>query len=370
MARLTGLFDARMKWIFRCSCGLATLLLLGSLLYVLYVHVLQGSVVYTAPPRVPRVEVAPPLSEVRMSEELVFTGDVMLGRHVELLSGRNGTAYITNMIADFLNAEERVVITNFESAMATPHRPSPSGSFQFSTHPDTLAVLSEINTSYASLANNHALDYGNTGYETASSSLAVLGITSFGHPTAIDGRSITYIESTDYTIGLLGIHTLFNEPNKVAIAAALAEMSAQSDFQVAYVHWGVEYELVHARKQAELVSTLAAAGIDLVVGHHPHVTQDIQIVDGIPVFYSLGNFIFDQYFSKNVQEGYLLGITFVDDMVEYRLYPHTSAAARSQPALMSDGLSGEYLTALAARSDERLAEGIVAAAFSLPLPAQ
>ncbi|NCS97807.1 MAG: CapA family protein, partial [Candidatus Pacebacteria bacterium] len=53
-----------------------------------------------------------------------------------------------------------------------------------------------------------------------------------------------------------------------------------------------------------------AAGADIIIGSHPHVVQQHESINGVPVYYSLGNFVFDQYFEENVRRGLLLKVTF------------------------------------------------------------
>ena len=95
-------------------------------------------------------------------------------------------------------------------------------------------------------------------------------------------------------------------------------------------------------------------GADAIIGHHPHVVQDIQVYQGVPVFYSLGNFVFDQYFSSAVQEGLLLKLTLTEAGANYELIPTTSIGSRSRPQLMSPYEREHFLTGLATRSAPKL----------------
>src|SRR5690606_37322647 len=92
----------------------------------------------------------------------------------------------------------------------------------------------------------------------------------------------------------------------------------------------------HTTVQESLAHILIERGIDAVVGHHPHVVQDIAIYKGAPIFYSLGNFIFDQYFSSEVQEGALLEVHIENTSVVFRVIPIESHDVRSQPTFAHD----------------------------------
>jgi Bacterial capsule synthesis protein PGA_cap len=285
---------------------------------------------------------------------IYFTGDVMLGRYVETLLAREQIRPF-----DFIRlfASSTAVVTNFESAIALPHVPTPSGGMQFSTALASLRILNDLSVTYASLANNHGRDYGEDGYQNAIAQLTKRGITPFGDPVRVSTTSLVYIPYGAEVIGIIGIHTLFNKPTAADLQPLIRQLAASSSVQLAYIHWGNEYELMHSQSQADLAVLLVELGIDGIVGHHPHVTQDIVMVAGVPVFYSLGNFIFDQYFSPDVQEGLVLGLTVTPTSLEFTLHPHYQCA-RSTPCAMIATTSALYLDALAKRSDPALGDQI------------
>ncbi len=299
---------------------------------------------------------------------LIFTGDVLLARNVEQLMKRHGPAYPFLYLQDVF-ARSNAVVANFESAIPNRHIPTPAYTFAFSTNAAYVPLLRQIGITHVSLANNHATDYGEVGYNESIATLQASNITPFGHPRVLATTSITYIEQDGYRIGILGIHTLFVAPQKSQLEALLKEMSNQSDLQIAYIHWGTEYEDSHNLAQRALADTLIDMGIDTIIGHHPHVTQDIQIIKNVPVFFSLGNLIFDQYFSIAVQQGYLLGLSITENKLNYSLIPVTSIGSFSQPRLMDQSEKNVFLTNLASRSDqthsENIKQGKVIVSFSL-----
>lgn len=303
--------------------------------------------------------VEPVVAEAVLPEEqLVLTGDVMLGRHVEYLMDEHGVEYPTARITDWFQASGTKTVVNFESAIAATHTRTPSGAMRFSTPTSSLALLQSLNTVAASLANNHTGDYGAVGYQNAVTALRAVGVEPFGHFVTNATSSITYLTVDSVTVALVGFHTLFKEPTNTEVQALIAQAKQNADFVIAYVHWGDEYKLVHNQRQETLAHLLIDTGADLVVGHHPHVTQDIQMYRDSLIFYSLGNFIFDQYFSPDVLEGLLLSLTFDTDSYFIVLQPQTSADSRSQPRLMTTEESAAFLKSLAARSDESLRESI------------
>jgi gamma-polyglutamate biosynthesis protein CapA len=303
------------------------------------------------------------VAEKEPPERLLFLGDVMLGRHVEVLAKRHGISYLTAAMVP-ITASNITIVANFESAMATPHKPTESGEMRFSTDRSLLPVLRELGVTHASLANNHALDYSVSGYENTKAELSALGIVPFGHPTVLSSSSISYQVVAGTKVAVIGIHTLFVEPSTSALTTVVKEASANSDLQIAYVHWGNEYELVHSSSQKAVAQVLVDAGIDVIIGHHPHVTQDIGLIEGIPVFYSLGNFIFDQYFSKDVKEGYSVQLEVTSDALQFTLIPHRQEV-KSQITPLTGVEKAVFLEALAARSDLTIATEIMAGTITI-----
>ncbi|NTU99490.1 CapA family protein, partial [Candidatus Falkowbacteria bacterium] len=101
----------------------------------------------------------------------------------------------------------------------------------------------------------------------------------------------------------------------------VSEAKKQADFVVVNIHWGVEYKHDFSKKQQTVGHALIDAGADAIIGHHPHVTQGIEVYNNKPIFYSLGNFIFDQYFSKDTQEGFAVGLFVGNGTTTAHLFP-------------------------------------------------
>ncbi|HFC36337.1 MAG TPA: hypothetical protein ENJ49_01525, partial [Candidatus Moranbacteria bacterium] len=96
---------------------------------------------------------------------------------------------------------------------------------------------------------------------------------------------------------------------------------AKSDFIVVYSHWGREYKLVNSERQQKLAHQFIDAGADLIIGAHPHVVQPIEIYKNKAIFYSLGNFVFDQYFSDNVRSILGVGVLLENKKIKFTLIP-------------------------------------------------
>ena len=98
--------------------------------------------------------------------------------------------------------------------------------------------------------------------------------------------------------------------NKENLEAAIAEARQVSDVVIAMPHWGPEDVAIPNWLQRNLAQQLVDAGADLVVGNHTHVVQAIQEINGVPVFYGLGNFVFDQTWADDHQQGVILLVKF------------------------------------------------------------
>jgi poly-gamma-glutamate synthesis protein (capsule biosynthesis protein) len=248
--------------------------------------------------------------------------------------------------------------------MSESHVETPAYDMRFSVDDAFLPALKEAHFTHLSLANNHSFDHGQGGYKNAISMLEMNSLTAFGNGETIDNNSITYLSTNRGTIALIGINATQRIPSDEEIAKVFLSASRHSSFQVAFIHWGNEYEPKHSSTQRILAEILVSAGADLIVGHHPHVVQDVDIVKGVVVFYSLGNYIFDQYFSKEVQNGLVIALDLQNNPTLI-LTPTTAVNNLSQPTPMAVADQQKFLHDLSLRSHPSLMEKIKAG--SVPL---
>jgi gamma-polyglutamate biosynthesis protein CapA len=333
---------------------------------------LVGVLIYTGPIQsfipsfaINDVEVISLPGESSATTSIIMTGDIMLARHVESLMNKNGSDYPYRDLK-WLTDTRAYVVGNFESALPATHVKSPTGTFRFSTAATHIPALKAAGFTHLSLANNHALDYGPTDFVNMQNVLSEHDFETFGHPTKVSTSSVTYLELPDETVAIIGLHTLFNEPSRADLESLMTQVNEKSDTQIAYVHWGVEYEHLPATSQRELATQLIKLGVDLVVGHHPHVTQSVELIDEVPVFYSLGNFIFDQYFSPAVQDGLVLKLEKGSEGLAITLIPVTSRDSQARPRQMTDDERTTYLAKLATWSSPELSAALTSGQLTLP----
>ena len=303
-----------------------------------------------------------------LPKRISFVGDVMLARHVETLMSQHGSDYVFKKI-DSLNSKNNYLIGNFEGSIPKKHKKTPDFNLTFSVDDKYVSELQAFGFTHLSLANNHSLDYKKSGYTNTVKVLSKNELQTFGHPTAVNSNSITYVDVSGYKVAVIGLHTLFVEPNSEELVETFTEANQNSDIQIVYIHWGDEYRLEQNSTQRAFAKKLIALGTDLIVGHHPHVVQGIEKIDDVIVFYSLGNFVFDQYFSDAVRQGLVLDLE-IKDSVKIKLKPIISHLASSQPQSMTKEEKQEFLRLLAKRSSSQLEEEILVGEVILPFDLQ
>jgi poly-gamma-glutamate synthesis protein (capsule biosynthesis protein) len=184
-----------------------------------------------------------------------------------------------------------------------------------------------------------------------------------GHPYRID-------QNYAYTRNINGRHFSFVSLNATSyfdVNAATAlitnlKKKHRGTFLMVLIYWGNEYNLIQNDAQRSLAHKLVDSGADLIIGSHPHVVQGIESYNDRLIFYSLGNFIFDQYFSSKTQEGLMLSLEVGEKKANCRPIPLEST--RSQPQIMTTAKTKEWLTHLSSRSSSSLKDQILEGALT------
>lgn len=302
----------------------------------------------------PKVEV---VQEEMKPRSLSFVGDIMLARRVETYLDAYGSDYAYSNLPEV--SSSTVLFGNFEAAIPEVHKHTPDLTFSFSVDEQHIPALRAYGFQYMSLANNHAFDKGSEGFVNTTNVLSEQGLKSFGVPDELGTTSIAYVELAEKTVAVIGLHALGKKLDSTSLKKIFEKASEQTELQIVYVHWGTEYQPVHSKAQSDLAHTLVEMGAEAVIGHHPHVVQDIELYKGVPIFYSLGNFIFDQYFSTEVQEGLWVEMEVAaDNSVEYTLKGVTSIGSWSVPRFMSAYENDVFLQTLAKKSTKSIYEQI------------
>ncbi len=266
---------------------------------------------------------------------LLFFGDLMLDRNVAArLENRDLNWLLEGLNVDVNFSQFDLVGANLEGAVTKDgEHYAPHNLYDFAFLPARVAELKEYNFSYFSLANNHFSDQGPVGVQSTRDNLGASGFYFSGDIDArVSEHSWQLVTIKDKKFALVSLSMVYNNFDEEAVKSLLAKIRPQADYLLINIHWGVEYEHKHRPFQERLGRLLVDEGADVVIGHHPHVVQGMEIYRGRPIFYSLGNFIFDQYFSVDTQEGLALRMKIKGDQLEIELWPLESA--RSVPRLM------------------------------------
>ena len=269
---------------------------------------------------------------------IAVTGDVMFGRKMPAVldSGESPFRFVENVTK---NAD--VLLVNFENPVTTSSY-AVKGDVPLKANPKYTYLLANANDNVvASQANNHALDYGEAGLNESIKNLKDAGIYAIGAGNNINEASqpVT-IESGDRKITILNYMDAdnFREYSGVmdpatanssgysAYDTELAQRQVQearengSSIIIAYLHYGNEYSRSPNENQIKISHELINDGADIVIGSHTHVTQGVEMYNGKPIFYNLGNFIFDQS-NPATHTSYFLNLALHEDNCTVTLYP-------------------------------------------------
>lgn len=195
-------------------------------------------------------------------------------------------SYFFREVKSVFEADD-LTIVNFEGTLTTRGERKDK-TFAFRGKPEYTSILTEGSVEAVNLANNHSFDYGNDSYEDTKMYLTDAGIISFGY----DRNAVMDIKGVK--VGLIGIYEL---PYGMESANLLREniesvKSEGAQLIIVSFHWGSEKENYPDSIQKELAHIAIDEGAHLVLGHHPHVLQGIEVYKGRNIVYSLGNFCF------------------------------------------------------------------------------
>jgi poly-gamma-glutamate synthesis protein (capsule biosynthesis protein) len=248
---------------------------------------------------------------------LVFAGDVLLSRNIGDIIARESPEFPFEHVYDILH-EGDVTMGNLESPLSDLNdtRCDKDAHYCFRATPESVHGLVYAGFDIMTLANNHALDYGpavlnDTMVRLSSSGIRYCGVNQGTGDIIQDAVIISdprlkvaylcfndiwfYDNTTGYTVnGYPGnVYPRQWNASEDEVIPAVKRARSLADIVVVNFHFGEEYNVTHSERQELLSHAAADAGADIIVGHHPHVIQDLEIYNRSIIAYSLGNFIFD-----------------------------------------------------------------------------
>jgi len=249
-----------------------------------------------------------------------------------------------------------LAIANFENPAPDRFRLHRRGTV-FSANPARIEGLVAAGLDWVSLANNHIGDAGRAGILQTMANLDEAGLRNSGAGrNARDARTPATFEVGGRTIALLaydaiaGVYAAGRDSvgsARLTAAALKADVARAredgADVVIVFPHWGVEYDATPSASQQRLARLAIDAGADMVIGNHAHWAAAMETYKGRPIWYALGNFVFDQTWSELTMEGITLELTFSGSrLVQARMQPHL-ILDRAQPNLLDPAGDGRVV---------------------------
>ena len=296
------------------------------------------------------------LSQIKPEENagqisLLAVGDIMLSRVVGQKMLKHGYDYPFSKLKP-VTGNADLTFGNLETAVL-PGRIVQTGEMMFRSDPESLQSLAEAGFDVVSLANNHTPNYGQNGLTKTFEYLKEYGIDYVG---AGENYSQAYAPLIKEVQGIKLAFLAYNDSDVVpgsyeagkdwagtaimnvkALKAGIEAVRDKADLVIVSMHSGTEYVYFANQRQEEFAHAAIDAGADLVIGHHPHVVQEMEEYKGKYIFYSLGNYIFDQMWSEETRQGEILKLALTRQGIEEFMFIPVVIEDYARPRLASAG---------------------------------
>ena len=247
---------------------------------------------------------------------LTFTGDINLAEGeptTKELDKNDGdiTKCISPELIKYMKDAD-ITLVNNEFCYSDRGEPLANKMWTFRAKPERAKVFNSLGVDVVQLANNHVYDYGEDAINDTFAALEAVGIPYVGagkdldeamkpYYKTVDGKKIAIVsasraekykmtpQATESTPGILRCY------DTELFIQTIKEAKENADYVIAVVHWGTEHTTVLEDVQRSTARDYIDAGADIIIGGHSHCLQGIEYYDDKPIFYSLGNFWFDEY---------------------------------------------------------------------------
>ncbi|MDE7476706.1 MAG: CapA family protein [Lachnospiraceae bacterium] len=279
-----------------------------------------------------------------------FAGDILLDDAYAMMFRyrSRGSDINDTFSADLLERMRGadVFMLNNEFPFSKRGTPTEDKTFTFRADPANIELYEQLGVDIVSLANNHAYDFGEDALLDTFTTLENAGIPYVGAGRNIDeARKPTYLIANGIKIAVVSATQI--ERNAVpdtkeatmtnagvlrcmdpsALLEVIAEAKANSDFVILYIHWGTESQEKTDWLQDKQAPIYAEAGVDLIIGDHPHCLQKLDSESGVPVVYSLGNY----WFNSKTQNTCLVEVGIKKEGLDYfRFVPCIQESCRTR----------------------------------------
>ena len=241
--------------------------------------------------------------------KIVFTGDILLDRGVRREIDKHGVDHLFSAGVDSVFREAQVVVGNLECPVTKIQAPVQK-LFIFRGEPEWLQVLKHHGITHLNLANNHAIDQGREGLMDTRRNVSAAGMVPIGAGENMDEASQpVLLASQPRNVWLvpslrLALENYAYLPDKPCVSQEPMDSlltrvhrlrkADSTAVIIVSLHWGGEHTLQPVSSQRWDAHQLIRAGADVLICHHTHTLQTIEDFHGKKIYYSVGNFIFDQ----------------------------------------------------------------------------
>lgn len=257
-----------------------------------------------------------------MSVTINITGDVFLGRRLEPIARNNPKSLFGKGILNLFHHSDFNIL-NLESPLTNAgkeHELLKTGP-NLKASPETIGALTTLKTNLVTLANNHIYDYGNRGLSDTLELCKQQNIDTVGAGLTFEGaRKVFYKKFDSISVAVVNIAENewcnanekrggANPMNIIATVKSIQEAKKSADIILLIIHGGHEYYHFPSPRMVEQYRFYAEQGASIIIGHHSHYLSGYEIFKGVPIFYGLGNFLFDaEKVPKEWEEGLILNI--------------------------------------------------------------
>ena len=280
---------------------------------------------------------------------ITFAGDILFdpnyaGTATLIQNGGDIDKAIAPDLIEEMQAADIMMLNN-EFTYSNRGEPLEEKQFTFRAKPEYVSYLYDLGVDIVSLANNHTYDYGEVAFLDTLQTLKDAEMPFVGAGVNLEEAAApVYFIVNDMKIAFVSatqIERLDNPDTKGATETApgvfrcwnvekllqtVEKAKTESDFVIVYIHWGTENTEEIDWAQDKQAREIVEAGADLIIGDHPHVLQKIEIINGVPVIYSLGNFWFN---SRPIDTG-MVKVTLTEEGLQsYQFIPCLQSNCRT-----------------------------------------
>lgn len=287
-------------------------------------------------------------------------GDMIFDRRVKTLIASGGGKAPLSRVARLLRRAD-ITIGNLESPLSDGGTRNAKKDVTFRGDPRAISGLSASGFDLLSIANNHVLDYGPDALADTCAALDDAGI---AHAGAGKNQAAAWkpavVRTGDTSTAYLAYSFIVPagfvaQSNRAGLASgrwdfsavekAIAKAKRANDYVVVSIHWGVEYKDNANAEQVRVARRCIDAGADMVLAHHPHVIQGIEIYKKRLIAYSLGDFVFDHY-SRKTGESFILTASLTPKGVTAIKITPTYLDTYGRPAVVKGAAADAILSRL------------------------